>query len=54
MVSGFLLLTLALRTELRDDHASYFVEWLNVPQNDKRVIFCAAMHVQKAWIVSMA
>jgi antirestriction protein ArdC len=34
--------------EVRDDHASYIASWLTVLNNDKRTIFNAAAHAQKA------
>jgi antirestriction protein ArdC len=33
---------------VRDDHASYIANWLTVLKNDKRAIFSAASHAQKA------
>ena len=38
----------ALTPEVRDDHASYIAYWLTVLKNDKRAIFSAAAHAQKA------
>ena len=37
-----------LTPEVRDDHASYIASWLTVLKNDKRAIFSAAAHAQKA------
>jgi antirestriction protein ArdC len=34
--------------EPRDDHASYIASWLEVLKNDKRAIFTAASHAQRA------
>lgn len=34
--------------EPREDHASYIASWLEVLKNDKRFIFSAAAHAQKA------
>ena len=34
--------------ETRDDHAAYIASWLQVLKNDKRAIFTAASHAQKA------
>jgi antirestriction protein ArdC len=31
-----------------DDHAAYMASWLEVLKNDKRFIFTAASHAQKA------
>ncbi|MBV8810963.1 MAG: hypothetical protein JO033_20020, partial [Acidobacteriaceae bacterium] len=39
---------LAITPEIRDDHAAYVGHWLNVLKNDKRAIFSAAAHAQKA------
>jgi len=33
---------------VRDDHASYIANWIEVLQNDKRAIFTAASHAQRA------
>ncbi len=33
---------------MRDDHAAYIANWLSVLKNDKRAIFTAASHAQKA------
>jgi antirestriction protein ArdC len=41
-------MNLGITTEVRDDHASYIANWLTVLKNDKRAIFSAAAHVQKA------
>jgi hypothetical protein len=32
----------------RDEHASYIADWLTVLKNDKRAIFSAAAHAQRA------
>ena len=34
--------------ETRDDHAAYIASWLKVLKDDKRAIFTAASHAQKA------
>jgi antirestriction protein ArdC len=34
--------------EPRPDHASYFASWLEVLSNDKRFMFSAAAHAQRA------
>ena len=46
--SAFLCADLGLTPEVRDDHASYIASWLTVLKNDKRAIFSAASHAQKA------
>jgi antirestriction protein ArdC len=46
--SAFLCADLGLTPEVRDDHASYIQSWLTVLRNDKRAIFSAASHAQKA------
>jgi antirestriction protein ArdC len=33
---------------VREDHAAYITSWLTVLKNDKRAIFSAASHAQKA------
>lgn len=46
--SAFLCADLGLTPEVRDDHASYIASWLTALKNDKRAIFSAAAHAQKA------
>ncbi len=46
--SAFLSADLDLTPEVRDDHASYVASWLKVLKNDKRAIFTAASHAQRA------
>ena len=46
--SAFLCADLELMPEVRDDHASYIASWLEVLKNDKRAIFQAASHAQRA------
>jgi antirestriction protein ArdC len=46
--SAFLCADLGITPEVRDDHASYIASWLTVLKNDKRAIFSAAAHAQKA------
>lgn len=46
--SAFLAADLGLTPEVRDDHAAYIGSWLKVLKNDKRAIFTAASHAQKA------
>ena len=46
--SAFLCADLDLTPEIREDHAAYIASWLEVLTNDKRAIFSAAAHAQKA------
>ncbi len=46
--AAFLCAGLALTPEIRDDHASYLDHWLTVLKADKRAIFTAAAHAQRA------
>ena len=46
--SAFLCADLELTPEVRDDHAAYIASWLTVLKNDKRAIFQAAAHAQRA------
>lgn len=46
--SAFLSADLDLTPELRDDHASYIASWIKVLKDDKRAIFTAASHAQRA------
>jgi len=46
--SAFLCADLDLTPEVREDHAAYIANWLEVLRNDKRAIFSAAAHAQKA------
>jgi antirestriction protein ArdC len=48
LASAFLCADLGITPEVRDDHASYIANWLTVLKNDKRAIFTAASHAQKA------
>jgi antirestriction protein ArdC len=48
LASAFLCADLGLTPEVRDDHAAYIASWLKVLKNDKRAIFTAASHAQKA------
>jgi len=48
LASAFLCADLDLTPEVREDHAAYIGSWLKVLQNDKRAIFSAASHAQKA------
>lgn len=46
--NAFLSADLHLTVEVRDDHATYIESWLTVLKNDKRAIFRAAAHAQRA------
>ncbi len=46
--AAFLSADLALTPELRDDHAAYIASWIKVLKDDKRAIFHAASHAQRA------
>lgn len=46
--SAFLAADLGLTLEPRDDHAAYLGHWLSVLKEDKRAIFSAAAHAQRA------
>jgi antirestriction protein ArdC len=46
--AAFLCASLELTPELREDHASYLDHWLKVLKADKRAIFTAAGHAQRA------
>jgi len=46
--AAFLCADLGITPETRDDHAAYFAAWLKVLKDDKRAIFIAASHAQKA------
>jgi len=48
LASAFLCADLGITPQVRDDHASYIANWLTVLKNDKRAIFSAAAHAQKA------
>jgi antirestriction protein ArdC len=48
IASAFLAADLGLYIAPRDDHAAYIEHWLKVLRNDKRAIFIAASHAQKA------
>ena len=48
MASAFLCADLGITPEVRDDHAQYIANWLTVLKNDKRAVFAAASHAQKA------
>lgn len=46
--SAFLCADLGLTLEPREDHSAYIGSWLKALKNDKRAIFTAAGHAQKA------
>jgi antirestriction protein ArdC len=46
--SAFLATDLRLVLEPREDHTAYIESWLKVLQQDKRAIFTAAAHAQRA------
>lgn len=46
--AAFLSADLDLTPEIRDDHAPYIASWLKVLKDDKRAIFTAASHAQRA------
>ena len=48
MGAAFLCADLGITPELRDDHASYIGNWLQVLKDDKRAVFTAASHASKA------
>jgi antirestriction protein ArdC len=46
--AAFLCADLAITPEVRDDHAAYVGHWLKVLKDDKRAVFSAAAHAQRA------
>jgi len=46
--SAFLCADLGITPEVCDNHAAYIASWLKVLKDDKRFIFTAASHAQKA------
>jgi len=46
--AAFLSADLRITPEVRDDHSAYIASWLKVLQSDKRAIFQAAAHAQRA------
>ncbi len=46
--SAFLSADLSLTPEIREDHSAYIASWLKVLKDDKRAIFTAAAHAQRA------
>jgi antirestriction protein ArdC len=46
--AAFLCADLSLTPGTREDHAAYIASWLKVLKDDKRAIFTAAAHAQRA------
>jgi antirestriction protein ArdC len=46
--AAFLCADLGITPEVRDDHAAYIASWLKALKDDKRLIFSAAAHAQRA------
>jgi antirestriction protein ArdC len=46
--AAFLCADLGITPEIRDDHAAYLATWLKVLKQDRRAIFSAAAHAQRA------
>jgi antirestriction protein ArdC len=46
--AAFLCADLNITPETREDHAAYLGHWLNILKEDKRAIFSAAAHAQRA------
>ena len=46
--AAFLCADLEITPEVREDHAAYLGHWLTVLKEDKRAIFSAAAHAQRA------
>jgi antirestriction protein ArdC len=46
--AAFLCADLGITLETREDHAAYVQSWLTVLKDNKRAIFTAASHAQKA------
>jgi antirestriction protein ArdC len=46
--AAFLCADLGITPEVRDDHAAYIASWLKALKDDKRLIFAAAAHAQRA------
>ena len=46
--AAFLSADLGITPEVREDHAAYLAHWLKALQEDKRAIFSAAAHAQRA------
>ncbi len=52
--AAFLCSSLGLSNDPRPDHAAYLASWLKVLKQDKRAVFTAASHAQKAvdWLTA--
>ena len=46
--SAFLAADLDITPEVREDHAAYIGNWLKVLKDDKKAVFTAAAHAQRA------
>lgn len=46
--SAFLSADLELTPEIREDHAAYIASWIKMLKDDRRAIFTAASHAQRA------
>jgi antirestriction protein ArdC len=46
--AAFLCASLQITPEVREDHASYVANWIKVLKDDRRAIFSAAAHAQRA------
>ncbi len=46
--AAFVMAELDIEPALREEHASYIASWLKVLKNDRRAIFTAAAHAQRA------
>lgn len=46
--AAFLCADLGVTPELREDHAAYIASWLEALKNDKKFVFAAASHAQRA------
>lgn len=46
--SAFLCAELGITPDTREDHAAYIASWLEILKGDKRAIFTAASHAQRA------
>lgn len=46
--AAFLCSDIGITPEIREDHAAYVANWLQVLKEDKRAIFSAAAHAQRA------
>lgn len=46
--AAFLCADLGITPEVREDHAAYIASWLEVLKGDKRFVFSAASHAQRA------